>query len=41
METFTLVFWVTMGWRFEEMRLPLLYPVQCTVFRDEMLRERR
>jgi hypothetical protein len=40
METFTLVFWVTMGWRFEEVQLPLLYAVQCTVFRDEMLRER-
>jgi hypothetical protein len=23
---FTLVFWITMGWRFEEMHLPLLYP---------------
>jgi hypothetical protein len=40
METFTLVFWITMGWRLEERHLPLLAPVQCTAFRDEMLRER-
>jgi hypothetical protein len=40
METFTLIAWLMMGQRFEEMRLPHLYPIQCTVFRDEMLRER-
>jgi len=40
METFTLIIWLMMGQRFEEMQLPALYPVQCTVFRDELLRER-
>jgi len=39
-ETFVLIFWVTMGWRFEETQLPDLYPLQCSVFRDELLRER-
>jgi hypothetical protein len=39
--TFTLIFWVTMGWRFEEMQLPLLYRDNCAVYRDEMLRERQ
>ena len=40
METFTLIAWIMVGQRFEEVQLPLLYAVQCTVFRDEMLRER-
>jgi hypothetical protein len=39
METFTLIAWMV-GQRFEEVRLPLLERVQCTVFRDEMLAER-
>jgi hypothetical protein len=38
--TFTLIAWLMMGQRFEEVRLPYLYPIQCTVFRDELLRER-
>jgi hypothetical protein len=38
--TFTLIAWIMVGQRFEEVRLPHLYPIQCTVFRDEMLRER-
>ena len=38
--TFTLIFWVMMGQRFEEMQLPLLYRDNCAVYRDEMLRER-
>jgi hypothetical protein len=38
--TFTLIFWITMGWRFEEAQLPLLYRDNCAVYRDELLRER-
>lgn len=38
--SFTLVFWLTMGWRFEEAQLPDLYRLQCAAFRDEILRER-
>ena len=41
METFTLIAWIMVGQRVEEVQLPLLYAVQCTVFRDEMLPESR
>jgi hypothetical protein len=41
MDTFTLVFWVMMGWRFEETELPDLSWKQCTVYYAEMLRDRR
>ena len=40
METFTLTIWLMMGQRFEETQMHWLQPVQCTVFRDELLRER-
>jgi hypothetical protein len=38
--TYTLIFWVMMGWRFEEAQLPRLGHDQCAAFRDEMSRER-
>jgi hypothetical protein len=38
--TFTLIAWLMMGQRFEEVRLPYLSQRQCGVYRDEMLRER-
>jgi hypothetical protein len=41
METFTLVFWVVMGWRFEETQLTDLSWRQCSVFAGQMLVERR
>jgi hypothetical protein len=41
METFTLVFWVMMGWRFEEAQLTDLSWRQCNVFATQMLMERR
>jgi hypothetical protein len=40
MATITLVIWLMMGQRFEETQMHWLQPIQCTVFRDELLRER-
>jgi hypothetical protein len=37
---FVLVFWVMMGWRFDQMELPGLYQGNCAAYRDEVLRER-
>lgn len=37
---FTLIFWVMLGQRFEEMRLGHLSARQCGVYQEEMLRER-
>jgi hypothetical protein len=38
--TFTLVAWVMLGWRFEQIELHDLSLRQCGVYQAEMLRER-